>query len=330
VEVLDCTLREGQYAVDFQLSEEIIEKVLIELEESGIRLIELGHGWGLNGESRARAGLVSDQRCFEIAGRTLKRASFGAICVPGIGTLDHVRAAADSGMSFMRIGTNITDVDTGPDFVALAKSRGLFTTMNLMKTQVLSDEEVLGIMVRCESMGADAVYIVDSYGSLLPDRASRLITAARERIRVPIGFHGHDNLGMAHANSLVAMHAGVAFIDTTLDGMGRSAGNATTEGITTLLRKEELEATYDSFRLSAASEQLIQPLDRIADSRYFQLIGAYTDLHSSSFPMFQKIAQEEEVNVAELMERVSLINRVDPTPTLVRKEALALRAMHVR
>jgi 4-hydroxy 2-oxovalerate aldolase len=326
VEILDCTLREGGYAVDFQYSEETIERVLVELENAGVRMIELGHGWGLNGESVARPGLVSDARYFEIARRTLTSASWGAICVPGIAHLDHLRAAVDTGLSFIRVGTNITQLHTAPPFVKLAKERGLMTTLNLMKTQVLDDDEVIKVVRRCEDLGADIVYIVDSFGSLLPERAARLVEDARHEVSVPIGFHGHDNLGLAHANSLAAFQAGASYIDTTLDGLGRSAGNATTEGVSTLLRKLDIGEGYDSYRLSQASEDLIQPLDRITDSRYFQLVGAFTDLHSSSFPMFQQIAKEEDVPVATLMERVSIIDRVTPSPELVRREAVALRA----
>lgn len=325
VEILDCTLREGSYAVDFQLPEETIERILFELEESGIRLIELGHGWGLNGQSVARPGLVSDERCFEIARNTLKVASWGAICVPGIAGLEHVRAAADSGMSFLRIGTNITQVDTAPEFIELAKQRGLTTSVNLMKTQVISDDEVIRTVKRCESLGADLVYLVDSFGSLLPDQATALIGRAAEEVSIPVGFHGHDNLGLAHGNTLSAIRAGASYVDTTLDGMGRSAGNATTEGISTLLRKLAIGTGYDSYRLSSVSEDVVQPLDRIEDSRYFQLVGAFADLHSSTFPTFQRIAHEENVHVADLMERVSTIDRVDPSPELIRREAVSLR-----
>ncbi|MFD9721692.1 hypothetical protein [Streptomyces sp. NPDC059076] len=325
VQLLDCTLREGTYAVDFQLPAATIERVLIELDESGVHYIELGHGWGLNGHTMARPALVSDDDAFKIAARVVKRASWGAICSTGIATLDDVDKAADAGINFLRVGTNITEVDSAPPYVERAKERGLLTSINLMKTQALDEDSVIEIVKRCESYGADMVYLVDSYGSLLPDDARRFVTRSRKSVAIPVGFHGHDNLGMAHANTLAAVESGASMVDTTLDGMGRSAGNASTEGMSTVLRKLAIDPDIDSFRLASASEELIQPLDRIADSRYYQLVGAYTDLHSSYFPMFTRIAEEVGVNVAELMQRVSAIDPVDPTAELTRREALALK-----
>lgn len=326
VKVLDCTLREGSYAVDFQLPAATIERVLIELEEAGVHYIELGHGWGLNGHTMARPGLVSDIECFQIASRVLKKAHWGAICVPGIASIGDVERAADAGITFLRVGTNITEIDTAPPFVERAKELGLLTSVNLMKTQVLPAAGVIDAVKRCAAYGADMIYLVDSFGSLLPGDAGRLVAAARESVRIPIGFHGHDNLGMAHANTLAAAEAGASMVDTTLDGMGRSAGNASTEGVSTVLRKLSLAPDLDSFRLASTSERLIQPLERIEDSRFFQLVGAYTDLHSSSFPMFARVAEEADVDVAALMQRVGAIDPVNPTEDLARREAEELRS----
>jgi 4-hydroxy-2-oxovalerate aldolase len=325
VEIIDCTLREGTYALDFQMPADTIERVLAQLEACGVKYMELGHGMGLNGHSVSRPSLVPDAEAFKIANDVLSTSGWGAICALGIGRIRDLEEAVDAGASFIRVACNITQVTQAEQHVRRSRELGVFTFMNLMKTQVLDDAGVLAAVKNCESYGAQAVYIVDSFGSLLPDDTTRLVRLATETVDIPVGFHGHDNFGLANANAINAAWAGASFIDTTLDGIGRSAGNAFTEAVSTLLRKLEINGTYDGFGLAATSEKLIQPLDRISDSRYFQLVGAYTNLHSSSFPMFDELAKDEGIDVAQLMERVSPIDSVDPSPELVREQARLLR-----
>lgn len=327
VEILDCTIRDGAYSVDFQVGRATIEGVLQSLEDSGIRYIEIGHGCGLNGHTVSRPAAVSDQENFEIARRVLKKAAWGAIIVPGVGHIEHVEQAAAAGASFMRIGTNVTQTEQAESFVKRAKELGLFTCMNLMKTQVVSDEDLVEIVKRGEGYGTDAIYLVDSFGSLLPEQTTRLFELVGAHVGVPLGFHGHDNLGLANANALAAVGAGAKFVDTTLDGMGRGAGNAVTEQVAAVLGRMGVNDAYDAFRLARASEDLIQPLERLPESRHLQLAGGFAGLHSGYFPAFREVAGKAGVDVAELMVSVSKIDAVDPSTELMTKTAEELKAV---
>ncbi|ARP73805.1 4-hydroxy-2-oxopentanoic acid aldolase [Streptomyces pluripotens] len=327
VEILDCTLRDGSYAVDFQFTEGAIRSVLTGLEEAGVRFIELGHGLGLNAaECTPHPTRVSDARCFGIASEALSSASWGMFCIPGIAELDHLRQAVAAGMRFVRVGVDITDVAPAEAFIALAKDLGITAFANLMKTNVLGADGVTEAVRRCAEYGADTVYLVDSVGGYLPSEVGELFEKVGQSVTVPLGFHGHDNLSLANANSLVAATSGARFVDTTLDGIGRGAGNTVTETFGAALHAQGRRTTYDFRALAELSESVIRPLERLHDDRTYQLVGGITRTHSSFFPLISRCAKTANVDVFELMAAVAEIDRVHPAEAMVLEAASTMAA----
>jgi 4-hydroxy 2-oxovalerate aldolase len=326
VEILDCTLRDGSYSVDFKFTEETIRAVLAGLENSGIGLVELGHGLGLNaGEALSRPSLVTDERCFAIAAETLRRTDWGMFCIPGLAEPAHLTRAAEAGMGFVRIGVDITDVSPAGEFVELAKRSGLRTFVNLMKTNVLGENGVVEAVRRCAGFGADSVYLVDSVGGYLPHEVAELFCRVGGEVSVPLGFHGHDNLGLANANALAAATAGARYVDTTLDGIGRGAGNTVTEAFAAILTRHQNGIAYDYQALAQLSETVVRPLPRLHDDRTFQVLGGLTQTHSSFFPLIMRCAEAASIDVFELMTAVAEVERVRPTEALVKEIAVGLR-----
>lgn len=327
VQILDCTLRDGSYAVGFKFSERSIVSILTGLENTGIRLIELGHGLGLGAaRSLAKPMLVPDERCFEIASSFLDKAGWGMFCIPGLANLSQVRRAAQAGMKFVRIGVDITDVSPAEEFAFLAKDLGLMTFMNLMKTNVLDTGEVISAVQSCAGYGADVVYLVDSSGSYLPNEVADLFEAVSQAVGIPLGFHGHDNLGLANANALAAASGGARYVDSTLDGIGRGAGNTVTESLAAILASQARGAVYDYRALAELSESVVRPLSRLHDDRVYQVVGGLTRTHSSFFPLLAACASRQDVDVFELMAVVAEQERVNPTEALIMEVASTLAA----
>jgi 4-hydroxy-2-oxovalerate aldolase len=327
VEILDCTLRDGSYAVDFQFSEGTINSVLSGLEKSGIRFIELGHGLGLNAAERTpHPTRVSDAECFRIASTTLSSAAWGMFCIPGVADLDHLRRAAAGGMRFVRVGVDISAVEPAEAFIALAKKLGIMAFANLMKTNVLGVDGVAAAVRQCADYGADGVYLVDSAGGYLPSDITELFEKVGQAVPIPLGFHGHDNLSLANANALAAALGGATFVDTTLDGIGRGAGNAVTETFAATLYARGHHDAYDFRALGELSESVIRPLERLHDDRTYQLVGGVTRTHSSFFPMISRCAAIADVDVFDLMAAVAEIDRVHPAEDVVLRTAIAMAA----
>lgn len=98
---------------------------------------------------------------------------------------------------------------------------------------------------RAVEAGADVIYLADSNGSMTPDRTARLVTTIHSVGQCHVGFHAHDNLGLAMSNSIAAVEAGASFIDSSLRGMGKGAGNLKLELWLGFLRRAHGVAGYE-------------------------------------------------------------------------------------
>ena len=137
ISILDCTLRDGSYIIDYQFTDEDTYIISLGLKRAGVKLIEIGHGTGI-GSSEAGKGkaAATDEEYINAAKAALEGsdAKFGMFFIPGIGTMEKLEKAAKLGIDFVRIGTNITEVDQAEKYIKKAKSLGLMVFANLMKS----------------------------------------------------------------------------------------------------------------------------------------------------------------------------------------------------
>ena len=237
MKLMDVTLRDGSYSINFQFSESDTSTLCKGLEEAGIEYIEIGHGMGLNASSAQNGeALCSDEEYLYAAQQTCSGAKFGMFCIPGIARVSDIELLKRFGGSFVRIGTNVTEISQSKEYIEKAKECGLEVMANYMKSYVATEEEFREGVRLSRSYGADIIYVVDSAGGMCPEDIKKYFGVIQEE-GMRAGFHGHDNLGLAVSNSLYAAELGFEFIDTSLKGMGRSAGNAATELVVANLQK---------------------------------------------------------------------------------------------
>jgi 4-hydroxy-2-oxovalerate aldolase len=317
-EILDTTLRDGSYAIDFQFTADDTAVIASSLESAGIPLIEVGHGLGL-GAARAGKGdqAATDDAYLKAAAEALTHAQFGAFFIPGIGSEDDLRRAAACGMGFVRIGTNITELDHAGPFVNLAKALGLRVSCNLMKSYAVAPE-AFGERVRMAAeFGADVVCLVDSAGGMLPEEVRRYVDAARNASGVALGFHGHDNLCMGVANTLEAYDAGATVLDGSLQGLGRSEGNAPTEVLAAVFQKRGLLPDVDLNGLLDAAEAFVLPLAHGPRRTAIGITTGRARLHSSFLTRVMATATEFGIDVRDLIVCLGEQNQVDAPAALV-------------
>lgn len=321
INIVENTLRDGSYVIDFQFDKYQTSNITKRLSELGFNMIEVGHGLGLGAWNNPLAGLSkeNDAAYISAAVGAAPNAKVGVFFIPGIGTLDDMDKAIDLGIKFIRIGSNVDTYNNTLKFVEYAKKRGLFIAVNLMKSYGVKSYEFTKIVKDIDTWGiADVVYLVDSAGCMLPDEVYEYIDRTREMVATPIGFHGHNNMSLAIANTLKAVEGGATYIDTCIRGMGRSAGNAQTEIMIYILQKMGLTSIdTEVYKFYDFANKYILPImanvQGLSDEEIHIGISKF---HSSYTPILEKISKQTGVDELRLMKMVSDINCINPTEEL--------------
>lgn len=309
VKIMDVTLRDGSYAYNFNFSLAQQKVITCGLEELGLEFIEIGHGMGLNASSPQNGiALHSDEEYLKTAQKSLKKAKYGIFCIPGIARLEDVDKAAEYGAGFIRVGINVTDVLKAEPYIKRAKDRGLIVMVNFMKTYAKSPEYVAEQAIIAESFGADYVYIVDSAGYMMPSDIEAYFESVNAKTSVKLGFHGHDNIGLALANTLKAAEVGFDIVDCTLQGMGRSAGNTATELFAICAQRKGYDLGIDIPKILNLSKKYVYPLH----SRYnnIDVMCGVVGMHTGFLGSVYKISGKYGINPMLLMQEYSKYSQV--------------------
>jgi 4-hydroxy 2-oxovalerate aldolase len=257
----DTTLRDGSHAMRHQFTVEQVRNVAQALDKAGIPVIEVTHGDGLAGSSLQYGFSRTDEMdLIEAACGAVTRARVAALLLPGIGTRKELKEAIERGIRVVRIATQCTEADISLQHFGMAKEMGLEAIGFLMMSHMRPPEFLAEQALLMESYGADCVYVVDSAGALLPDGAAARVRALKQALKIQVGFHAHNNLGLGVGNTLAAVEAGADQVDGTLRGLGAGAGNTATELIVAALDRLGFEHDWDVFGLLDAAEFVVAPI----------------------------------------------------------------------
>ena len=263
IKVHDMSLRDGMHPKRHQITIEQMKTIATGLDEAGVPLIEITHGDGLGGES-VNYGFpaASDEEYLRAVIPLLKTAKVSALLLPGIGTVDHLRMAADCGVTTIRVATHCTEADVSEQHIALGRQMGLDTVGFLMMAHMIEPQKLLEQALLMESYGANCIYATDSAGYMLPGDVKTRIGLLREKLKpeTELGFHGHHNLSMGVANSIAAVECGANRIDAACGGLGAGAGNTPMEVFVAVCERMGIETGVDVFKSSDVAEDLILPI----------------------------------------------------------------------
>jgi 4-hydroxy-2-oxovalerate aldolase len=314
VDILETTLRDGNYVVDFQLTAEDTARLARELEQCGIRWIEVGHGLGLGASAVHGKAAARDDEYIRAAREAVRNAKIGVFAIPGVAQHDDIAMAADLGLDFVRVGADLERIDEMAPFVEAVRRRGLFACTNFMKSYTTPPDAFAEICARAESFGTQMNYLVDSAGGMLPDEVGTYLDAMLAETDVPFGFHGHDNTRLAVANTLVAVERGAMLVDTTLYGIGRGSGNAATELIAALVqRRHGRFERMDAQGLVRLAEREAVPLLASRDEGTLSISLGLAKVHSMYLDTILAWAAEHDLEPHALIAAIGEIDnlRVD-------------------
>ncbi len=311
ISIIDTTLRDGSHAVAHIFTPQQVGDVVSALSAAGCRKIEVGHGDGLSGSSIQYGPLLYDERdIIKAAVENANGAAIGVLLIPGIGTIQKLDAARGWGVGSVRVATHVTEADTGAEHIRHAKKSGMEAIGFLMMSHMSEAEDILAQARQFASYGADAVYLADSAGAMLPDDVRRRVSALKDHLDLPVGFHAHNNLGLAIGNSLAAIAEGADYIDATLRGLGAGAGNAAHEVLAAALQKSGVETGEDLYGIMDAAEENIAPLhvDMIIDK--FALSLGYAGVYSSFYLHAKKAAEQYGLDARDILMELGRLKTV--------------------
>ncbi|NLL81843.1 MAG: 4-hydroxy-2-oxovalerate aldolase [Tissierellia bacterium] len=292
--------------VSHKFSPEDIISVVGALDKAGIDIIEIGHGDGLTG-STINYGFSehSDYDLIKAASSVITKSKLAVLLVPGIGTVEDMEKAKESGITAIRIATHCTEADVAEQHIMAAKDLGLFTVGFLMMAHLTDVDRLVEEALKMESYGADVVYATDSAGAMLPIDVTEKISALKRNLKIPIGHHSHNNLGLAVANSLAAIEAGATYIDGSLSGLGAGAGNTSTETLIAVLNRMNIEHNADLYAaMDASTKGLIPVLEAKGlkpQTNLDAMIMGYAGVYSSFMLHAKKAAKRFDVDVRDIL-----------------------------
>lgn len=263
VRITDTSLRDGSHAVGHSFTVEQVRAMVAALDGAGVPVIEIAHGDGLGGSSLTYGRSAVDEReLLAAAVETARRATIAALVLPGVGTSHDIRAAHELGVGVLRVATHASEADIAGEHLSAARELGMETVGFLMMSHTLGPTELAAQARTMVDAGCQCVYVVDSAGALVLDEAADRVAALVQEIGdgAQVGFHAHRNLGVAEANTVLAVRAGAVQVDGSLRAFGAGAGNAQTELLAALLEHAGLRTGVDVPALLDAAEEVAAPL----------------------------------------------------------------------
>ena len=256
MKILDCTIRDGGYYTNWDFDNDLVDVYLKAFNNLPVDYLEVGYrsnpmkGYlgkyfycpphmleNLKSKTNKKLVIILDEK-------NIRAEDADDLLQPIVGLVDMVRMAIDP-KNFKR----------ALSLAAKVKELGFEVGFNVMYMSTWKEQKDFLEMIPQVDEIADYFYMVDSYGSVYPEDVREIIQLVRSKTKVKLGFHGHNNLEMGLANTLMAIDEGIDIVDATVTGMGRGAGNLKTELLLTALNSKgkinflynELSKVVDAF-----------------------------------------------------------------------------------
>jgi len=301
VKLLDCTLRDGGYYNNWDFSQELIAEYLLAMDALNIDFIEIGLRTLKNESFKGGCAYSTDTFINNLVIPKGLKDRIGVmingaeLMLPASFSgkedqtayleeaLERLFSSKDeSPVTLVRIACHVKEFSTCLLAATWLKNKGYLVGFNLMQVAECPSDELTGLATMASEYPIDVLYFADSMGSLTPEKTTQIIKAFQAGWNGELGIHTHDNMGQAIANSLQAMSEGVYWLDSTVTGMGRGAGNAQTEYLA-LVTEGQRGVKSNSTKLLELISNDFKPMQNHfgwGANPYYYLAGKYS-IHPS-------------------------------------------------
>ena len=299
IKVLDATLRDGGLCNNFEFSDEFAKALYKMNVAAGVDYMEMGYKASKAMFDVSKFGkykFCDEADVQKIVGEN--KSDMKLSVMADVGRTDFKKDIGnkkDSVIDMVRVACYITEIPAAIEMLEYCAKKGYETAVNVMAVSKARDEEIDAALEMLGQSPADCIYLVDSYGSLYPEQVAKLTLKyleAGEKYKKSIGVHAHNNQQLAFGNTIEAASWGASYLDMTVNGMGRGAGNCSSELLLGFLKNPK-------FRLSPVLrfiEQHMLPLKEQGvvwgyDVAY--LLTGRLNMHPSSAIRFIREGRED-------------------------------------
>ena len=236
IKIMDVTLRDGGYRNNFNFSEDQIKNIISTLDEVGVEYIEIGYR---NGSLKAIAnighvGLCRNEYVYQCRQLIKNSKMVVMLHAKNVG-LEDLEQLQNAKVDLLRICITKNNYKENFSMIKEAKKMGFLVSANITRISHYTEAELDELLPMALSCNIDMLYFADSNGSMLPTQVESLYKKHTQKFSIPFGFHAHDNLGLAQANSIAALSGGASYVDASLSGLGKGVGNLKYEFFTAYL-----------------------------------------------------------------------------------------------
>jgi 4-hydroxy 2-oxovalerate aldolase len=255
IRISDPTLRDGNHAINHSIKEKDIKNYCQIAEKCKINIIEVGHGNGI-GASSLQVGIskINDDLIIKTARKNLKNTKLGIHSIPGFSSIEkNLKPAIDLGVDVVRTASHCTESNTQIPQILFCKKKKIKVYSTFMMCHMISNKQLLEDAKMLARNGVDGVILMDSAGYLSPEEVEKKIKILKKIKSLEVGFHAHNNLGLAIVNSIKAIKAGAEIIDATSHGFGAGAGNTSLQTLVFALKKYKIKCDINEMHLNTLS-----------------------------------------------------------------------------
>ncbi len=243
IKVVDCTIRDGGLVNNFFFDDDFVKNLYMANVAAGVDYMEFGYKASkeiFDVKEFGKWKFCDEEDIRDIVGDNDTDLKISVMA--DVGRTDYKKdiiPKKDSVIDMIRIATYVNTIPAAVEMINYCADMGYETTINVMAVSTAAENELdIALELLAESK-ANVIYLVDSYGSLYPEQirryADKYIEIAEAHGKL-VGIHAHNNQQLAFANTIEACAYGVSYLDATVSGLGRGAGNCNMELLLGFLR----------------------------------------------------------------------------------------------